>query len=1199
MYLSRIEIFGFKSFANKTVINLNRGVTGIVGPNGCGKSNIVDALRWVVGEQRASVLRSDKMEAVIFNGTKDKKPLGMAEVSLTIVNDRGLLPSEYSEVTITRRIYRSGESEYLLNKNVCRYKDIVNLFMDTGLSSNAYSVIELKMVEAVIGNKADERRAMFEEAAGISKFKLRKRLSLKKLEEVRNDLTRVDDILSEVQRKVSSLERQAKRADKYHQLRNELREKELDLAQHEYAFYHNKKQAILVDREFDLREKERLENEINTLDEQISDDRFTLEEFEEKISNFKDEIANTTEKIFKIEQSISINEERKKSIINNKTRIEGEIEELKSDIEYNNDLIEDLNFKLDEVSNEINNLLEENELLSEEINSIRNSISHKKSILSDKREKNLSIIKEKNSAENKLNSLNKSIERKKNDIEKSESLIKQLNDTISSKQNELDKLLNNKNELEKNIETLKNKIEEKKSIIKLLQEQYNDLIITLNNKNNELKNIDEKSKLIESFINSLKQLNSSNQSILDSDSFNNVNIFNTLFNITTGYKAAIQSIFKYILNNIVVDNIEDLININNYLQSNNLGKAEILIKEFQITYQKPFLLKFITNYYDQKIKENIEKETFFKGFAISYIQSDSSYTELFKRLLNNFIVTDSFENAIIGIKKYPQFNFVTIKGDLILNNGLVITGSEITDADTLSGKEELLIELENNKNKIILEISELETQISETKTQLEVENKILNDLITQDKAHNDNIQKTIISINKLHSSLENLNENLVSEQNKVQNYKTDIENLENELNNTKTFINTFTENGIDENSIKQIEDEIDDLEEQLNEKIQRENDLKIKIEKSRSLLKSYEQQLERANDEIEEANNNIENYEQQLEELNLELSNIDTYADDYYIQLDNLIEKKNELIQQENKLVDSIKDLKTKVHTIDNKIRELRKEKDTIADRLRDYDIKLSQIEMQVKTLTENIKVDYGIDLTYTEFEDLENYDFDTITEEVFNLKQQIKNLGPVNTLAYEEYEEEKQRLDFMLKQREDLIQSEKDLLQTIEEINTTATQQFLTTFEQIRQNFIAIFRTLFNPGDEADLRLEEGIDPLEAKIEIIAKPKGKRPTVISLLSGGEKTLTATALLFAIYMIKPSPYCVMDEVDAPLDDANVGRFTRLIHQFKDRTQFIIVTHNKKTMEAAETMYGVTMQEEGISKLVSVQFGNELKVYNQN
>lgn len=1195
MYLSKIEIFGFKSFANRTVINLNRGVTGIVGPNGCGKSNIVDALRWVVGEQKASVLRSDKMEAVIFNGTKDKKPLGMAEVSLTIVNDRGLLPSEYSEITITRRIYRSGESEYLLNKNLCRYKDIVNLFMDTGLSSNAYSVIELKMIEAVIGNKADDRRAMFEEAAGISKFKLRKRLTIKKLEEVRNDLTRVDDIISEVQRKVSSLERQARRADKFHTLKKELQEKELSLAEHEFVFYHNKKQSILIDKEFDTREKEKLEAEIAALDDQIADDRDKVEEIETEISYLKSDIASVTEKIYKIEQQISINQERKKSIENNISRIENEIEELQADIDYNNDLVEDINIKISDTNNELDQLLSKSEELDNNFSQLQTLINDKKNTLAQLRQANLSIIKDKNTLENNLASLQKNLENQNKELQKIEKDILSYNQKLDELKTDLKNQQNAKNNFEIELDNLANQLKNIDEKIQITKNNIDNLKIEKNSKQNQLQNLEEKAQFISQFIQSSTKLNAANEYILHTTNYSG-QIFNSIIEIQQGYEAAIQSSVKYYFNSIVIDNLDTIVEIDNLLKNNEIGKAELLLNNFSTT-EKPFLLKLISNYYNNKTLKQLMTEQSVKGFAIDFVKFDNKYNQLLNKLLSNFIIVDTFENAAKLVEKYSDYNFVTLTGDIILNNGFIITGKEIKEDETLQGNQKLLEEISQNQNIIKSRLEEIEDELKTLTSEYDNLITIQKEFnLNQNKIKND-LQNSIIRINQINNNISNFNEKLENSTTRIEKIKNNIANIENEIQNITTELNKFIEQGIDEENIAKLEKEILSLENELNTLRKEINDINIKKEKTKSLLNSYEEQLSRAKDEIEEAQNSIVTYQDELENYKNELNAIDSSTDDNYAYLDELVEKKNTLLQKEHELNDSIKDLKVKVHEFDTKIRAMRKEKDNIADRLRDYDIKLNQIDMQVKNLVENIKIEYDVELTYKELDDIETYDFDTVTEEVFKLKQDLKNLGPVNTLAYEEYEEEKQRLDYLVNQRNDLIQSEKDLLQTIEEINTTATQQFLETFEKIRQNFIEIFRTLFDPGDEADLRLEEGVDPLEAKIEIIAKPKGKRPTVISLLSGGEKTLTATALLFAIYMIKPSPYCVMDEVDAPLDDANVGRFTKLIHQFKDKTQFIIVTHNKKTMEAAETMYGVTMQEEGISKLVSVQFGNELKVVN--
>ncbi len=1192
MYLARLEILGFKSFAQKTEVNFNQGVTSIVGPNGCGKTNIVDAIRWCLGEQRSSALRSDKMENVIFNGTTNKKPMGMAEVSLTIQNNKGILPTEYSEVTITRRIFRSGESEYLLNKNVCRLKDITNLFMDTGIGANAYSVIELKMIETILSSKAEERRVLFEEAAGVNKYKLRRRLALRKLDEVKTDLVRVNDIVTEVEKKVNSLERQAKRADKYNKISSTLRELELDLAEREMALFNKQKAEIKDKKEENFKKKISIESELAKLDDEIKAIKQNLTEIEYQLKSKRSEVSAQTERIYNAQKHISVAEERNSSLERNIERYKQELDELTYQLKEAEELINDGADSIQEYRNKISSKETEKKSVSETLGKFRIELEEKRKILKSHSDLLLEKFKEITNRENELSNVEKSLEEKNISISK-------LNEKIQSLTNNIAKTVGYLGELEQEKNDTENKLAEAESIYLQKQKEKENLEKDLNSlKEKELEHksvingLKDKIGFIQNLIDNLEGVSKGAKSLIENNGWakGNKTLLAHIGNSADEYRLAIEASLKSNLNDILIETIEDLKNGIEYLRNNDIGKASFYISGFGNDGDKTLLQKIHEWSIGRKSKR-LEKEKGFLGWAINFIQTEEKWKPFFEKLLDKTTVVDSLETAFDLSARYREFNFATTNGDLISRTGNVEAGSALKPDDSLFGRKQYLDKLksdfplkENELESLREEIEELELKIGEIdlKVLSERGRLLVNDLANvekqiaqfefEKKKANDEIEKTRHEINEFAGDSNKLDNERLKLSEVLDNLKSEREKLENQENTLQV-------------EFKKFEDEFNSL-------VANQNKINLDLERLLGEKKNTENSIKRAEESIENIRKSISKRELDISS-SIEESN----------SLKNIIEEKNseyeELEQGKSKLLEEEKEIDFKYREIRKQISEkeefqnnFRKEREAVSDEIHSSEMKLSEIGMKLSNLQENIQENYSIAIELKTFEDLDTFDFNQRTEEVHSLKQQVKNLGPINLLAYSEFEEEKQRFDFLSKQRNDLLESEKDIVKTIDEINTTAQSQFMDTFDKIRTNFVNIFRGLFNPGDEADLRLEENIDPLEGKIEIIAKPKGKRPTSIELLSGGEKTLTAIALLFAIYLVKPSPFCILDEIDAPLDDANIDRFTKIIRDFSVDTQFIVVTHNKRTMEAADTLYGVTMQEEGVSKLVSVRFNED-------
>ena len=1192
MYLARLEILGFKSFAQKTEVNFNQGVTSIVGPNGCGKTNIVDAIRWCLGEQRSSALRSDKMENVIFNGTSNKKPMGMAEVSLTIQNNKGILPTEYTEVTITRRIFRSGESEYLLNKNVCRLKDITNLFMDTGIGANAYSVIELKMIETILSSKAEERRVLFEEAAGVNKYKLRRRLALRKLDEVKADLVRVNDIVSEVEKKVSSLERQAKRADKYNKISSTLRELELDLAEREMALFNNQKAEIKDKKEENFKKKISIESELAKLEDEIKEIKQNLSEIEYQLKIKRSEVSAQTERIYNVQKHVSVAEERKNSLDKNIERFKQELEELNYQLNEAEELIRDGADSIADFGNRISSKENDKKSISEQLEELKITLEEKRNILKLHSDLLLEKFKELTNSENELSNVEKSLENKNTSISK-------LNEKIQSLTNNIAKTVGYLGELEQEKSDIENKLAEAESFYLQKQKEKENLEKELSElKEKELdqksviNNLRDKISFIQSLIDSLEGVSKGAKALIENDGWakGNKTLLAHIGNSSDEFRMAIEASLKNNLNDILVETIDDLKNGIEYLQQNDIGKATFYISGLGNNGNKNLIEK-IQDWLLGKRSKKLEKEKGFIGWAINFIQTETKWKPFFERLLDKTVVVDSLETAFELSSKYKDFNFATTNGDLISGNGNVEAGSALKPDDSLFGRKQFLENLKNDfpqKEKglenLRKEIEGLEKKIGEIdlKVLSERGRLLVNDLANvekqiaqfefEKKKANDEIEKTRFEINELAADsnrLDNDRMKLSETLNRLKDEKAEAEKLQN-----------------------QLQDEFKKLDDEYNSIVANQNKINLDLERLLGEKKNTENSINRAEESIENIKKSISKREFDISTSNEELNSLGNLIDEKNIEYQELEQGKIKLNEEEKEIDFRYREVRKQISEKEEQQNIFRKEREAVSDEIHASEMKLSEIGMKLSNLHDNIKENYSIAIELKTFEDLETFDFASRTEEVHSLKQQIKNLGPINLLAYSEFEEEKQRFDFLSKQRNDLLESEKDIVKTIEEINSTAQSQFIETFEKIRTNFVNIFRGLFNPGDEADLKLEENVDPLEGKIEIIAKPKGKRPTSIELLSGGEKTLTAIALLFAIYLVKPSPFCILDEIDAPLDDANIDRFTKIIHDFSTDTQFIVVTHNKRTMEAADTLYGVTMQEEGVSKLVSVRFNED-------
>ncbi|MDZ7766704.1 MAG: chromosome segregation protein SMC [Melioribacteraceae bacterium] len=1195
MYLSKLEIFGFKSFANKTVINLTKGITGIVGPNGCGKTNIVDALRWCLGEQKSSTLRSDKMENVIFNGTRSKKPMGMAEVSLTLVNDKGILPTEYSEITITRRIFRSGESEYLLNKNICRLKDITNLFMDTGMSANAYSVIELKMVETILSNKAEERRRMFEEAAGVNKYKLRRRLALKKLDEVKTDLTRVNDIVSEVEKSVRSLERQAKKADKYNQIQSVLREKELDLAEREWALYTQRKAKALEKKQSLNERKSIVDSEIRRIETELVKFRSQIEEIEKRLRDKRYQIKIKNDKIHDSQKVISVSEERLNSFESNLLRYHDELEEFKIQRDEASEQIEQNQDRIAEIESDIQKKKEELESFESDIRDKKEKLDEKRNVLRNKSDEVLNKFRNLTAKDNQLGNLRESRTSIDSSINKLNDKIQSITNKIAKTVGYIEELQNEKDTVEKKLKASEKEYSERQNYKESLEKELTKLRSSEAEIKSDLHILRDKIDFINTLITNLEGISKGSKVLLESEGWTEKEkqIFADVGTTDKKYKYALEAALKPVLNNLLLENISELQSAVEYLKKNELGKASFFILQNGHAQEKGLTTKLKEIFINRK-KKKLAKVEGFITWAHTPVQSDKKWKPYFENVLDTHAIVKDLPTAVELSKKFPQFNFTTLEGDLVHSNGIITAGSLPKLDDSIFGRKQMLEELKDEFPKHEVKLKSIQNEIEENESELSSIN--LRTISERGKL----LVNEFSNIEKQISQLEFENKKSSEEIDKSQEEIRELVEKSNRLDNQITELSSeidarIEEKNKEERDLKDLENEVGTLDSEYRATLDRQNSLRVELERLFGQKDNTENSLRTAQNNKENAESSITKRNKDIEETTSEIEIVKHNVEDKNEELLEIEQSREQLISEEREIDSELNGVKSESVELESGLSSLRREREEISDVVHESDLQISEISLRMEQLVENIQEHYSLNIELKEYDDLDSFDFKERREEVHKLKEQIKSLGQVNLYAYSEYEEQKERLDFLHKQRDDLIESEKDLVSSIKEINETAQDLFANTFNDIRNSFQKIFRTLFDPGDEADLLIEQDIDPLEAKIEIIAKPKGKRPTSIELLSGGEKTLTATALLFAIYLVKPSPFCVLDEVDAPLDDANIDRFTKLIKEFSFNTQFIIVTHNKRTMESAENMYGVTMQEEGISKLVGVQFQEDLPV----
>lgn len=1173
MKLKSLDIKGFKSFADKTQIILDNSITGIVGPNGCGKSNIIDAIRWVIGEHKIKSLRSDNLQDLIFNGSKSRSASGMAEVSLTFENTRNLLPTEFTTVTITRKFFRSGDSEYRLNDVVCRLKDIHNLFLDTGVSNDSYAIIELGMVDDIIKDKDGSRRRMLEQAAGISIYKTRKKEAKLKLDATQQDLARVDDLMFEIGNNLKTLESQARKAEKYLQVKKEYKETSIELAKASLTEFNEKYQLLQEKLETEQDKKLKIETEIAGDEAEIEANKVTLVHKEQELSLLQKKFNELLNSIRHLEsekklaaQRLDYLQEREKNLHLSIQQSQQTVEQIQNNISQNKEQIieeeentADLRYELDELQ----------ETLAEK----RIQYDSQKSNLQEKKDYLIAFQRKQFDAEKKVAVADSSVLNIQRNIQQLLDEQAQRNNQVSSLQQQRTTIEQAISEKQYELEALITQFEQTKEQIAVIQSQLEQ---EKNKLQEELRILDAKKNehsLIQSMVDSLEGFPDSIKYLKKNKEWqNNATLLSDVFIVKDAYKKALENILDNYLNYFVIDNIQDGTAAIKLLQNNKKGKANFIIKELIPAIQGTPINQ----------KDLIP--------ALNVVTTDAQYQHIADYLLHHVYIT---QDAL-------AFDTTTLpKGSTIVNiDGSIIMGNHILSGGSVGLFEGNKIGRAKNLEKLAAEIThkssiteQLKKEIANLQVQATALHNSLNEKsIDQCKQAFQHLQQ---QQHNIANKLENFEQQNQNAEQRITQYQDQLLDTQDNISDTRAALDSFnTELQQITSTIQAAEAAFTQVEQDFNGMSRQYNDLNINLTRQQSKIEHLRQELQFRENQIKDAHRQIDQNKSQIIEIANQISDTSGKLHFGDNELYDYLKKKEQDEIQLNALDHAYYGFRNEIAAHENKISKQRKEKEqaeTLLNGLRD---KLNEMKLQVAGLKERLSVEFRVDLNdILEEARTGELSVDQLNEEAERLKKRLDNMGEINPTAIEAYNEIKVRHDFIAEQKQDLEDARNTLLDTISEVEQTANAKFKETFDLVRANFVHVFKALFTEDDNADLRLTDPENVADSGIEIYAQPKGKRPSTLTQLSGGEKTLTSTAFLFAIYLIKPAPFCILDEVDAPLDDANVGKFTQMIRKFSDNSQFIIVTHNKQTMSAVDVIYGVTMQEAGVSKLVPVDFRN--------
>lgn len=1175
MYLSKLELHGFKSFADRTTLHFAPGVTAIVGPNGCGKSNIVDAVRWVIGEQRARVLRSNKMENIIFNGTSKRRQLGLSQVMLTIENTRGVLPTEYSEVTLGRRLYRSGESEYLLNGVKCRLRDIVDLFMDTGMGAGAYSVIELKMIEDILSDNAHDRRHLFEEAAGITKYKLRRSQTLRKLDNTQVDLDRLRDLIEEIEKNVRRLKRQAKKATRFKEVQTRLRYLELALSQVEYERLTDQIKSLQKSRQ-DLTDQitERT-SQLAQAEAEHEALQTTLVDQEQQLAQRQQVLNAHLEQERALESDQRLEEERLQTARRDQertTHAQAEAEQRRTQLERN---VHRLTRAFGKAKPDLDHAEEALEVTRRSRKEASQAAESQQAMLNELRQNERQAAQVQADVQRRLDRASNRLDLQILERDRLQHEAARLDEDASDFESRVEQTARGYEVAQRRLVRAQEQLHETQAVYAQCEQHLQEARDALHDTEQQSAATTAEAQVLESLVNSYEDFSDAVQFLAQEPSWHTEPLLTVadVLGCDAAYRVALDTVLGDAASYIVVPTEREAQRALRLLRQQQQGQATFVVLDRLTPVDK------LTGTAAPALRDHIRV-------------AEAAYTPLADLLLHGWYLAETLSAANDILPNIPVLaRVVTQAGEWLDQQGRVHGGSAKQKASSTASRldrREQLLAVQHRKATLQSKVDEQEQAVAYAQARLQdvsveaarqVVEEATHDLAQAEKAYNratyeqQTQARSRANVAERLQDMERIIETAEAEQRTLQ------QRVEEAVTQSETVQTLRT----------QAEDAFQVAARRRREAAERFNETNVAAIQARNHHDNLSRDLHRAQQGLATLQAQLERYVEDLAYLRDTIATAQATIQTLRGQLHTAQNQRQGLQEATHAAETARTQTRAAISELDLRLRTLRREREVLIQEDNAQVVRLTELQTRTEDLLRHLQEDFEVSLEEEPVEVEPDFEEQPARQEVIALRKQIRSLGPINELALESYEEEKQRLDFLTEQLGDLEAAENTLLETIHEINTTATARFFDTFGQIQQHFARIFEELFGETATADLVLVDPKDPLESAIDIKAKPRGKKPSTIAQLSGGEKTLTAIALLFAIYLVKPSPFCILDEVDAPLDDANIDRFMNLIRSFADETQFIIVTHNKRSMELADRLYGITMQEQGISTLVSVAF----------
>ncbi len=1166
MKIEKLELNGFKSFADRTTFKIHPGITCIVGPNGCGKSNIVDAIRWVLGEQSAKTLRGEKMEEVIFNGSQSKKPKGMAEVTLYIKmpDESGNGDTGERIITVGRRLYRSGESEYLINRKPCRLKDIREMFLDTGLEMKSYSILEQGRIGEIINARPQDRRFLIEEVAGIMKYKARKAEAQNKLENSRMNLQRISDILKEVKRQRNSLDRQAKKAERYKRLKDELREIEIRLARYDYVELKEKLTNITAEIESLRNEEAGLRRSISEKEASLETTRVELIDREKEIETLQNELSTTETNISELEKKNAVDsreiihiegllqslkkelQESEEATIERKQKVQElqelvdklttEIQESQKELQTKTDSLRQEEERLRESEKGIDEKRKELFSISDQIGQLRNEL-HRLELRIENTEKRIS------SSERELEETHRRISELENEIQESQESIKSIEDTLSKKRQ-------NRSEYSERLSGIKRQIEDLKSKRLTLREE----IVSA-----------------ESRINSLKEMLSGSTEVtaLKKTNINPLATVSELIEVSQEHERAVEAALEEKVKGIVLNSKEELLNAVEVIARKNMPRVSLVYAGGD-THRKETALSL------DGIKPLSE-----------LVQVLPPADRTIKALLSNYLlvtdVNEAFRLLEENHERLTSYRLVTLKGEVVEAPGVVTCGS---GSDILKKRREIR-ELERTIESKRAEVEKIDLSISELSKVAEETKASLKDIEAEIIKLEGELSHIKTAANRVQDELNRYKKKADFISLELEQLKKEIQESNARLKEKRDEIKAREQKRFElESDIQILQDDVVSQKSELEIKREELTELKIRYNAQRERLNNTKRQLDSLKREIQNSASKRRSLDEEIQKKEARVKELKEELIDIENRLKQEVSRAASLKEKIRARKDVLDEFRHKQHELQQGLHEVRQKLDDLSKRLHEKDLLQTELSIRIRNLVESIKEKYQTDITDSQIplsQDIEN-DRQMAQE----LKQKMEAMGEVNLAALDEFKKLNERYEFLQSQHDDIVQSIEELEEAIARINRTTRKRLKEAFESLNQKFAEVFKILFG-GGHAELRLTDESNILESGIDIIAQPPGKKLQNINLLSGGEKALTALALLFAGFLLKPTPLCILDEADAPLDENNVIRFREMVRELSKNIQFVIITHNRLTMEAADYLYGITMEEAGVSKVLSMEF----------